>query len=313
MVAAPILGAAVGLGAGLVPWAAGVGKNNAQVQAYGPGAPGYGAPTYSGKDWNAYRDAYAGAQGRAGARIDTGLGDQSRGAQADALAMMREAALGTRPSVAQLQLQRGLDDAVRSQQSIASSARGQASLAQAQYNQAANTAAAQQAIDAQQAQLRAQEMAAYLAQYGGMATGMRGQDEARAAAQAQLDAQNLQRNDQYQLGMGGLMHGANQSAISAGLGMQNILAGSYDHAQGANARIAGDNAANEWKWYQAALGGLQGGAQMGMGMGGGAPGAAPPGAPPAPAPAPAPAPSSGLGSASGVGGGGAGAPGRGWF
>ncbi len=310
MVAAPLIGAAVGLGAGLVPWAAGVGKNTGSVQAYGPGSPGYGTPGYSGKDWNAYRDAYAGAQGRQGARIDTGLGDQSRGAQYDALGMMREAALGNRPSVAQLQMQQGLDDAVRSQQALASSARGQAALAQAQYNQAANTGAMQQAIAAQQSQLRAQEMAAALAQYGGMATGIRGQDEGRSLAQAQLDQANLSRNDQYQLGMGGLMHGANQASIQAGLGMQGIQAGSYDRAQAANAAIAGQNAANEWEWYKAAMGGLQGGAQMGMGFGGGGGGA------PMPGPAPAPAPAGGgggLGGMSGVGGGGAGAPGRGWF
>lgn len=305
MIAAPLIGAAVGLGAGLVPWATGMGKNNSTVTPYGPGAKGYGTPGYSGKDWDWYREQARGAQGREGARIDNALGDQSRGAQYDALGMMRDAALGARPSVAQLQMQQGLDDAVRSQQALASSARGQAALAQAQYNQAANTGAMQQAIAAQQSQLRAQEMAAALSQYGGMATGIRGQDEGRSLAQAQLDAANLSRNDQYALGMGGLMNAANQGSMQAGLGMAGIEASSYDRAQAANAATAQQNADNEWQWYKAALGGLQGGAQMGMGMGGGAP----PGAPGGGAP-PAPPPGGGGGYNGNTG---SSTPGRGWF
>jgi hypothetical protein len=133
-----------------------MGKNNSTVTPYGPGAKGYGTPGYSSRDWDWYREQGRGAQGREGARIDNALGDQSRGAQYDALGMMRDAALGNRPSVAQLQMQQGLDDAVRSQQALASSARGQAALAQAQYNQAANTGRV--ASDEARAKMRAAQI-----------------------------------------------------------------------------------------------------------------------------------------------------------
>ena len=146
------------------------------------------------------------------------------------------------------------------------SARGPAALAAAQYNAGQNTAAIQQATNAQTGQLRAQEMSAALGQYGQHGVAMRSQDEARALAQAELFARQRQQNDAYQLGLIGQANQANLGQLQAGTTMQGILAGSYDRAQALNAGTNASNAANEWKYYQAIMGGLQGG--MGPGAGG---------------------------------------------
>lgn len=154
-------------------------------------------------------------QNRDYVHLDNSLGDESRRSQMDALGMMRQAALGEVPSVAQLQMQQGLDQAVRNQAAMASSARGMSALALAQQNAAVNTAMLNQRTASDQSILRAQEMDAARGAYGGMATGIRGLDEGRAATQAGLEAQQRGLNDQYQLGMYGQAGGLLQSQVQA--------------------------------------------------------------------------------------------------
>lgn len=153
------------------------------------------------------------------------LGNADRGNQTQALNLMRGAANGMAPSVAQLQQQQGIDAAVRSQQAMAASARGPAALAMANSNAAANTAALQQQGIAQNAQLRAQEMAQARGDFAGMASTMRSSDlsaqqlaaqDAQSAAQLQMAtrAQNEQAQLQFQ-----------QLGLQAqGMGMQNEMA-----------------------------------------------------------------------------------------
>lgn len=75
------------------------------------------------------------------------------------MAGLAGAAAGTAPSVAQGQLQQGLDASNAAQQSAAAGARGPGGLAMAQQNSAVNMANNQQTTNAQAAQLRAGEMA----------------------------------------------------------------------------------------------------------------------------------------------------------
>jgi hypothetical protein len=265
-----LVGMGLGAAAGGTAAGLGVGKDKHNYQGFGQsgqynsGASGYNE-TNQGREWGAQG---LGGQKRVGEQLDNTLGDQSRGSQADALAMMREAAMGNVPSVAQLQMKSGMDEGLRNQQALAASARGPAALAMAQYGAGANTAGIQQATNAQAGQLRAQEMAQALGQYGGMGSTMRGMDEGRAVTQAELNARQRAQNDQYQLGMIGAQNQANSAALAARMQEQNMLAGSYNQAQALNAGVNQANAVNEWKYYNAMMGGMQGGGQGG-GLGGG--------------------------------------------
>jgi hypothetical protein len=289
----PLIGLALGGIAGGTAAALGLGKNTNRATSFGASSQykPVGFNQFLGEDWE--KQGAAG-QNRQGVAIDTGLGNMSRDAQLDALGMMRDQAQGNRPSVAEMQMQRGLDQAIRSQQSMAASARGPAAMAMAQYGAGQNTAQLGQEVNAQAGQLRAQEMANALGMYGQMGTSMRGMDEQRALAQAQLEAQQRQMNDAYQMGMLGQANQVRLGAMNAGVQQQQMLANSWNAAQGLDAQTNQNNANNEWKQYGAVIGGMQGGMQMGSGMGGmgGGAGAAAAGA-------------GGAGAAAGGGGGGA--------
>lgn len=262
---APLIGLGLGLGAGGAAAALGVGKNTNKATSFGdskqydPNA-GHYLQTTTGNRWEGMGEA---GQQRQGVALDNGLGNESRGYQQDAIGMMRDAAMGNRPSVAQMQMQQGLDQAMRQQQSMAASARGPAALAMAQYGAAQNSGAAAQDIAAQTSMLRAQEMANALGQYGQMGTSIRGQDEQRAMTQAELEARQRQLNDQYQLGLIGQANQANLGNLQGRVAMQGTLANSWNAAQGANAQANQANANNEWKQFGALMGGAQGGMQMG--------------------------------------------------
>lgn len=256
-----LVGAGFGAAIGGSAAAMGVGKNRAEYKpySYDPGAAASGQ-TGIGMGWEGLGDK---GQRREGVQIDNTLGNETRGANLDALGMMREAAMGTRPSVAQLQMKEGMDDAIRSQQALSASARGPQALGMAQYQQGANTAGIQQATNAQTGQLRAQEMAQALGQYGQQGLATRSLDEARAAQQAELLARQRQLNDQYQLGLIGQSAGMSQAELNARMQGQGINATSYNQAQALNAGISQANAENEWKYFNATLGGAQGGMQGG--------------------------------------------------
>ncbi len=121
-----------------------------------------------------------------GAMGDWAQGQGSRGSQQDALGLMQQAAYGNAPSVAAIQQQQGLNEALRNQTAMAGGARGAAGIAGAQYNAAQNTGAMQQQGIGNASMLRAQEMAAARGAYGQMSTGIRGQDIQSAMGQGQM-------------------------------------------------------------------------------------------------------------------------------
>ncbi len=104
------------------------------------------------------------------------FGDQSRTSQGDALGLMRGAAFGTAPSVAQIQQQQGMGTAMANQIAMAASARGASGLAQAQYNAAGNVAGLQRQASMDGSMLRAKEMQDARAAYMGGASAMRDSD-----------------------------------------------------------------------------------------------------------------------------------------
>jgi hypothetical protein len=146
-----------------------------------------------------------------------------RTGQEEALGMMRSAALGQAPSVAQNQLQAGFNQAAAQQAALAGGARGSAALANAQANAAANVANLQQGTNQQAAMLRAQEMAEARGAFGGMAGQLRGYDQARLNMGNQMAMANAAQRNQYALGMGGLsvgMGNLQQGAMGQAIGVQ---------------------------------------------------------------------------------------------
>lgn len=155
------------------------------------------------------------AENRQGVSLNTQLGDQSRGQQEDALGLIQQRAMGKGPSVAQQQLANGMDQNIRQNAAMASGARGQAALAMAQQNAAAQNSLAAQNTNQQMAALRAQEMTDAQGMYLSGASGIRGMDEQRSATQAGLDMQQRQLNDQYSLGLYGTGAGLIQNQVNA--------------------------------------------------------------------------------------------------
>lgn len=132
--------------------------------------------------------------------------------QLNALGMYGQAAQGNGPSAAQAQLQSGLDQSMRAQQSQAASTRGGFGLANAQHDAGMNAAQLQGQAGNASAQLRAQEQQAAMAGYAGLGTQIQGQQAGNAFQQAGMNQQQLQANAQNQL-----------AAYSQGQGASNAL------------------------------------------------------------------------------------------
>ena len=202
--------------------------------AYQYGGQAGGAAAAAGQ----YGKTATDAQGRQGVQLGTGQMDQSRGQQEDALNNLRGAANGTAPSVAQGQMQQGLNSSILAQGSAAASARGPAAMGAAQYGAAANSAAQSQAAVGQAANLRASEMAQARGEYMGAASGIRGQDFQQSATQAQLEAQQRAQNDQMQLGMTGDQIAVNNAQLGAQMQGQAQQSANDLGAQGLNLKAA---------------------------------------------------------------------------
>ena len=166
-----------------------------------------GAVSGADRDLAATRDQAMGAYGQAGTRrapsmgftrIDQAPQGQFRSAQTDLMSALAAQAAGQGQSLAQLQLQRGGDQAISQQMALAASARG-GNPALAQRQAANNAAAIGQDMAGQSAQLRlgeqrqAQELLSALAAQG------RGQDIGLATSQAQLQQQTNEQNLQATL------------------------------------------------------------------------------------------------------------------
>lgn len=238
---------------------------------------GYG-PEYRGVAGYQYQGDQAALQ--RGPRVDTTNSDQARRLQGysrdssnDALEMMRSAALGNQPSVAQQQLQMGRDQAIQNGMAMANSVRGGgANLAAAQMGAQRQAGEMMGQVNQQQAQLRAQEMTAARGQYMQAAAQQRAQDlqlqglDADSAfRQAQLELQGQTAGQQYALGLYGLgQHAADSATAAAIKGQEDRMAGSLGAGQ-INAGISSGNAAAAAQGGSQVLGtaaGLAGAAMM---------------------------------------------------
>ncbi len=180
-----------------------------------------------------------------------GMSDQARGNQAETYGMYRDAALGNGPSVAALQQQRGMQDAMASQLALQAGARGASGLAQAGYNAAGNTAALQRGGAMDASMLRAQEIANARAGMGGMANSMRqgdyqgaGMMDQRTQYGANLAMQQRQLGQQGQLGFEGMGYNTRMGQLGANQNYENLLFGQYNNQQNINQRSRANDTAN---------------------------------------------------------------------
>lgn len=185
--------------------------------------------------------------------------NQFRQDQRGLISQLQQQAAGRGPSVAGLQMQQGLDQAIAAQQAQAASARGM-SPALAQRMAAQQGAAMQQGSVNQAAQMRAQEQLAAQQSLGSMLAGARGQDIGIAAQQAQLNQGTSLANMQAQLQAQGQKDAMAQFYTGAGLGVdaQGFAAQQAAEqarlqqemaAQGINAGIAQQNAAGQQQFW----------------------------------------------------------------
>ncbi len=199
------------------------GNENAAAEYSALGLGGFGK-AINGQDWaSGQMMARRGPQ----AYENQDLSDQeaySRGYHQDgALQLAQEAAMGQGPSEAAFMMQRGLDQSLAAQQSQMGSARGNAGIALASGNAAANSANLMNQTYGQAGQLRASEMAGARAQYGGLAGQQREQDQARLQMGNQMGQYNASLNDAYRTGMGGVANAYGATGIGYYNAAQNPL------------------------------------------------------------------------------------------
>lgn len=157
----------------------------------------------------AYRDAMAGAQGRDAAQLNTGMYDQARDQQMAMLDAFRQQK--SDQSLAQQQMNQGVENAIAAQRSAAASARGM-SPALAQRIAANQMTDVQNQAVRNSAMLRAQETANANNAMAGLLGQVAGQDI--NVANQNLGAQMQQRGMNDQLMMG---------AMQAGMGFEEGL------------------------------------------------------------------------------------------
>ncbi len=132
--------------------------------------------------------------------------------QSGSIQLAREAAMGDAPSEAAYQMQAGLDQSLAAQQAQMGGARGNAGIALASGNAAANSANLMNQTYNQAAALRANEMATARGLYGGLAGQMRKDDLTRLGLGNTMSQGNADRTLGYGLGMGQIANGAGANA-----------------------------------------------------------------------------------------------------
>lgn len=242
---------------------------------YDPNAFEYGGSRQAGDALSeGYQRAGNDAQGRVGVQADFAAAQAdrqnaalARAQQEQALGLQRDAALGNAPSVAQLQMQAGQDQAMRGQEAMRASARGAAGVAMADYGAAANIAATQQQTTQQMGVLRAQEMAQARDAYMQGATGMRGMDyqgaqQAAGMAQFQAEQEMRQRemNDRYSLGLYGAAEGIRGQQMHGQLQRMSALQNAYQEQERLMQAAKAGQAAQTMQGIQMGLGGVTGAA-----------------------------------------------------
>lgn len=175
-----------------------------------------GAPGYAANVSGANRQLGMEARNQRAYQMDQRPQEQSRGYQGIAAGSYIDTLRGKNPSLAQLQLQQGLAQQNAAASGMAASARGGgANLAAAQraaiQQQGANTSAMNQ----QQAQLRAQEIAAAQSGLGSIGGQMRGQDAGWEQAKAQNEMAQRNLNTQAGLAWEKLAQSPEQAQLEA--------------------------------------------------------------------------------------------------
>lgn len=268
--------AASGVGAGVAAANGGGGKsapawNTQKGGGYSPEAWNYrgGGGMGAGQRADMYDQMAADAQKRQAAQANydqaRGMLTRGQGDEQEGLALLREAAKGGAPSLAERQLNVGLDAAMRSQESMRASARGAAGVAMADYGAAANIAAAQQQVNQQAGLLRAQEMQQARDAYAQMAGAARGRDISAAGLEggwSQFNTEQQMRqkelNDRMQMGMLGLGEGVSSQQLNANMAQQGALQRAYEAATGSQERADARQSAANMQALQMGLGGASG-------------------------------------------------------
>jgi hypothetical protein len=197
------------------------------------------APNLAQSEANRYQQAAGAADQRQGVQMNLDHYNQARGETQNAVGLSRAAAEGNAPSVAQMQLRQGLDQANNQAAGMAAGARGGGG----NLALAARSAIQQQGQNAMTtnqnaAMLRANEMATARGQYMQGAQGMQTTDLAQSGQQAALDAQQRNLNDaRNQYYEGGLqrIYGAQQAGQS---GYQQQQASNRIGIEQANRKLA---------------------------------------------------------------------------
>lgn len=288
--AIPIAAAAIGVGANIAGAASGVGKTDMraggfdQTKAYDPNRFEYGGVAGGA---NAAADRYRWgadhAQTRRGEQVDYTQATQDRYLQLQAregekalARAMQARAMGQVPSIAQMQADRQMQQAIAAQASQAASARGAAGLALAGQNAAANTAMLQSGISNQAqinaAQERMQAEQAAFGAYGQMrGTDLASQQQAAAMAQyqAQINAAQRAQNDQFSMGFTQAEQNVRSRQLDSNLSQQGLLGTSYGNADRLNMGAEQGNAATDMRFFQGATGAVTDVMASGYGGGGG--------------------------------------------
>jgi hypothetical protein len=231
-------------------------QNDFQAKIYDPGK----ASTQIGKDYgggelfNALRQAQKFGQDKnGGAQIAMGQQDQWRQGQQSLAQHLADRVNGHGGSVAQEQMNQGMQQAINAQRSQAASARG-INPALAARMSAQNQGNIMQQTAASGGLLRAQEQTQAEQSLAGLQSQARGQDMSIAHNQAQLNQQNMQNNQnlagQYlQAGMG-----REESQQKANAQYAQMMADQTQAANTVNASVASGNADREQKGKAGAAG-----------------------------------------------------------
>lgn len=144
----------------------------------------------------------------------------SRAQMGQALGLQQAAAMGNAPSAAQVQMQMGLDAAVRNQMAGAASGRGGFNPGALRYAQAQGAQMSQMGVQ-QAAQLRAQEMAAARDAYMAGAAGLSQRDIGLSQQQAGMDLTVGQYRDAFQQQQQQRADALNQSYLGSMLAIRS--------------------------------------------------------------------------------------------
>jgi len=235
---------------------------------------------YGGRSSDSYMQEADAIARRQALSANYGQADQARQMQMDAMgqggmggtrALMQQAALGQTPSVAEAQMQSGIDRGIQAQMAMANAARGGAGARAAAMRQAQLQGADMQAgVAGQAAALRAQEMAGARGQLLGAdqaiqqgLAGLRTSDQGQATTAMQAALQNRAMDDAAKAQLYGM---GNQAAMTEMQARQAYAGTQAQHdltVQMANANIEAGHQAQQTELNKQLV---QGGAGAAAGM-----------------------------------------------